>query len=150
MLVPVENLDAWQIRKHGSITVTQCSCTECLHYLFTYFTHKVKTCRWIVDLSVVTRREGRKGDIVLPYFLRAFQLSICSLDSNLLFEKMLGMASQQFNVFLMANNKKRAFRTKLRTLGLRRKVMVTSKVAAYLGLEVEGPGNFQSSCLPWT
>ncbi len=138
MLIPIENF-------YGKFANMAVSLHPNIH-LFTYFTHKVKTCRWIVDLSVVTRREGRKGDVVLLYFLRAFQLSICSLDSNLLFEK---MASQQYNVFLMANNKKRAFRKKLRTMGLRQKVLIVSKVAAYLGLQVKGPGNFQGSCFPW-
>jgi hypothetical protein len=54
-------------------------------------------------------KKRKEGDVVLPWFLRAFQLSICSLDSNLLFEKMLGMASKEYNVILLANKKKRAF-----------------------------------------
>jgi hypothetical protein len=77
--VPVENFDV----KFANMAVSQHPNV----HLVTYITHKVKTCRGIVNLSVATRR-GRKGDIVLLNFLRAFQLSICSLDSNLLFEKM--------------------------------------------------------------
>jgi hypothetical protein len=64
MLIPVENFDV----KFANIAVS-------LHpnvHLFTYFTHKVKTCSWIVDLSAVTRREGRKGTLFYRTFCARF------------------------------------------------------------------------------